>query len=132
MVVSPGQVLARSMSEISWPFALGVSGAAFALFFFQTGLDRSHVNTLTMVRSALLALLGTVYGTVGIAAIGLVAWALSKFIGGDQQPGWRTSPPTCRGSAIGNCSSASPEAANTSKMLGQGSTVEIEASRRPA
>ena len=37
---------------------------------------------------ARLALYGAAYGTAGIAAIGLVAWALSKFIGGDQPPGW--------------------------------------------
>jgi hypothetical protein len=88
MMVSPGQLLAQGLGKISWPFALTVSGAAFALFFFQTGLDRSHVNTLSASRCALLALLGAGYGTAGIAAIGLVAWALSKFIGGDQPPGW--------------------------------------------
>jgi hypothetical protein len=88
MMVNPGPVLAQSMNRISWPFALSVSGAAFALFFFQTGLDRWHANALTGAGCALLALLGAVYGTVGIAAVGLVAWALSKLIGGDQPPGW--------------------------------------------
>ena len=88
MMVNPGQVLAQGLGTVSWPFALGVSGAAFALFFFQTGLDRWHINSLSAVRCLLLALLGAAYGTVGIAAIGLVAWALSKLIGGEQPPGW--------------------------------------------
>jgi len=88
MMVSPGQVLARGLGKISWPFALGVSGAAFALFFFETGLDRLRVNSLSTGGCALLALVGALYGTAGIAGIGLVAWALSKFIGGDQPPGW--------------------------------------------
>ena len=88
MMVSPGQVLAKGLGKISWPFALSVSGAAFALFFFQTGLDRTHVNAISTARCGMLALLGAAYGTAGIAAIGLVAWALSKFIGGDQPPGW--------------------------------------------
>jgi hypothetical protein len=88
MMVSPGQLLAQGLGKISWPFALSVSGAAFALFFFQTGLDRLHINTVSLGRCGLLALLGAAYGTAGIAAIGLVAWALSKFIGGDQPPGW--------------------------------------------
>jgi hypothetical protein len=88
MMVSPGQVLARGLGKISWPFALSVSGAAFTLFFFETGLDRWHVKSLNAGGCAQLALLGAVYGTLGIAAVGLVAWALSKFIGGDQPPGW--------------------------------------------
>ena len=88
MMVNPGQVLAQGLGKVSWPFALSVSGAAFALFFFQTGLDRSHVNSLSVVRCLLLALMGAAYGTVGIAALGLVAWALSKLIGGEQPPGW--------------------------------------------
>ena len=58
MMVSPGQVLAQGLGKISWPFALGVSGAAFALFFFQTGLDRSHVNSLSTGGCAMLALVG--------------------------------------------------------------------------
>ena len=88
MMVNPGQVVAQGLGKLSWPFALSVSGAAFALFFFQTGLDRWHVDKLSAVRCLLLGLLGGVYGTVGIAAIGLVAWALSKLIGGDRPPGW--------------------------------------------
>ena len=88
MMVNPGQVLAQGLGKVSWPFALSVSGAAFALFFFQTGLDRWHVSSLSAVRCLLLALMGAAYGTVGIAAIGLVAWALSKLIGGEQPPGW--------------------------------------------
>ena len=88
MMVSPGQLLSQGLSKISWPFALSVSGAAFALFFFQTGLDRSHAGLVTTARCWTLALEGALYGTAGIAAIGLVAWALSKFIGGDQPPGW--------------------------------------------
>ena len=88
MMVNPGQMLTQGLGKVSWPFALSVSGAAFALFFFQTGLDRWHVDRLSAVRCLLLGLLGGVYGTVGIAAIGLVAWALSKLIGGDRPPGW--------------------------------------------
>jgi len=88
MMVSPGQLLAQGLGKISWPFALSVSGAAFALFFFQTGLDRLRAHTLSAGGCARLALFGAAYGTAGIAAIGLVAWALSKFIGGDQPPGW--------------------------------------------
>src|ERR1039458_6458644 len=57
MMVNPGQVLAQGLGKVSWPFALSVSGAAFALFFFQTPLERSHINSLSVVRCLLLALM---------------------------------------------------------------------------
>ena len=88
MMVSPGQLLAQGLSHISWPFALGVSGSAFAIFFFQTGLDRLHVSSASPIHCALLALLGAVFGTAGIAAIGAVAWSLSLLIGGQEPPDW--------------------------------------------
>jgi len=88
MMVSPGQVLAQGMSKIPWPFALSVSGTAFAVFFFQTGLDRHHVGPVGWLHCCLLALLGAVYGTAGIAGVALVAWAVSRLIGGTQTPEW--------------------------------------------
>lgn len=88
MMVSPGQVIAQGLGKIPWPFALGVSGVAFAIFFFQTGLDRHHVGPVGWIHCFLLALLGGVYGTAGIAGIAAVAWSISRLIGGEQTPEW--------------------------------------------
>jgi hypothetical protein len=88
MMINPGQVLARRLAGISWIFALLVSGAAFALFFLQTGLDRSRAGSGRWTTTMGLSVTGFFYGTLGIAFIGLVAWVLSKAIGGRQDPGW--------------------------------------------
>jgi hypothetical protein len=87
MMVAPGQILAQGLGKLSWPFALSVSGAAFALFFFQTGLDRTRGKGDWSLALAL-GVKGLVFGTIGIAAIGLVAWVLSQLIGGRQSPDW--------------------------------------------
>jgi hypothetical protein len=87
MMLNPGQVLARRMKDVGLIYALFVSGAAFALFFFQTGLDRARGEgrwTLALTLGAE----GLVCGTLGIAAVGLVAWVLSKIVGGQQGAGW--------------------------------------------
>jgi hypothetical protein len=88
MMVSPGQVLAQGLGKIPWPFALSVSGVAFAIFFFQTGLDRHHVGPVGWIHCFLLGLLGGIYGTAGIAGIAVVAWSISRLIGGEQTPEW--------------------------------------------
>lgn len=88
MMVSPGQLLAQGLGHISWPFALGVSGSAFAIFFLQTGLDRLHVSSASVIHCVLLALVGGIFGSAGIAAIGVVAWSLSLLIGGTEPPDW--------------------------------------------
>ena len=71
-------MLAQRMNAVSWPFALTVSGSAFALFFLQTGLDRARHGAGHLMRTAGLTATGALYGTVGVAVVGYVAWMLSK------------------------------------------------------
>lgn len=88
MMINPGQVLAQRMANVSWPFALAVSGGAFTLFFLQTGLDRARVGTGGAARTAILAVTGALYGTAGVALIGFVAWGLSRAFGGNHPTDW--------------------------------------------
>lgn len=88
MMINPAQVLTRRMAGVTWPFALLVSGAAFGLFFLQTGLDRGRAAHGDLLQALTLAGVGAVYGTLGVASIGFLAWMLSKIIGGSQPPGW--------------------------------------------
>jgi hypothetical protein len=87
MMLNPGQVLTQRMKDVGMIYALLVSGSAFALFFFQTGLDRSR-GTGDWSLALALGGVGLVFGTIGIATVGLVAWVLSQFIGGRQRPDW--------------------------------------------
>ena len=80
-MANPGQRVTQAVANASWPLALGVSGAAFAIFFLQTGLDRLHYGHATLGRALALAGLGALYGTVGILAIGLVAWGIARLMG---------------------------------------------------
>jgi len=88
MMVNPGQVLTRRLADVHWVFALLVSGAAFTLFFLQTGLDRARGGSGGWPLTLGLGAGGFVYGTLGIAFVGLVAWVLSRLLGGRQDPGW--------------------------------------------
>jgi len=72
--VNPGALLKNHLTEYPWPWALGISGTAFMLFFLQTGMDLIRVNKITTIGVAKLALLGIVYGTVGVSLLAGVAW----------------------------------------------------------
>jgi hypothetical protein len=69
--------------------ALGVSGAAFGLFFLQTGLDLLRVGQPTLPRLAMtgnagvvgLCLLGIAYGTLGVVFLAAIAWIATRPLG---------------------------------------------------
>jgi len=75
MMAAPGQVLQKSLSQISWGLALGVSGLAFLLFFLQTGLDLMRVGRMGGEEVVLLSALGLLFGTIGVMLVGFIAWA---------------------------------------------------------
>ena len=72
--VNPGSILKHHLAEYPWPWALGISGLAFMLFFLQTGIDLFRVNKITTIGVAGLAFAGIVYGTVGVSLLAGVAW----------------------------------------------------------
>lgn len=88
MMASPGQLMAQRLSHVSCPFALALSGTAFTLLFLQTGLDLVRAGRADMARAAALTITGAVYGTLGVVAIGLVAWALSRLLGSKHRWAW--------------------------------------------
>lgn len=88
MMTNPGQVVAARMSTVSWPFALLVSGSAFSLFFLQTGLDIARGNDEVLRTAGASAVIGALYGSVGIVFMGVLAWLLSRLFAARQPAGW--------------------------------------------
>ncbi len=78
MMINPGEVVKNQMSQVPWPFSLLVSGLSFTLFFLQTGLDMLRSGQISTSTVVLITMLGLVYGTVGIALIAAMAWALAQ------------------------------------------------------
>ena len=69
---------------------------AFALFFLQTGLDLGRSGSASLPQIAVLAVMGAVYGSVGIAVIAGIAWVLSLPSRSKRSIGW-----TLRAFALG-------------------------------
>lgn len=84
MMAAPGQVLQKSLSEVSWGLAYGVSGLAFLLFFLQTGLDLMRAGRMDSEEVVLLSVLGLFFGTIGVIFVGFVAWAGIQGLGHKQ------------------------------------------------
>jgi hypothetical protein len=78
MVINPGEVVKNQMAQVPWPYSILVSGLSFTLFFMQTGLDMFKTGQIEVSTVILITLLGLFYGTVGVALIAVLAWALSQ------------------------------------------------------
>jgi hypothetical protein len=78
MIANPGEVIKNQMNQVPWPYSLLVSGLSFTLFFLQTGLDMYRTGQIEVFFVILITLLGLFYGTVGVAFIAVLAWALSQ------------------------------------------------------
>lgn len=78
MIVNPGEVVKQQMGKVPWPYSLLVSGLSFTLFFLQTGLDLLRSGQIEPAGVVLITLLGLLYGTVGVALIAVMVWALAQ------------------------------------------------------
>ncbi len=87
VMFNPGSVVEAAVGK-SPVGALAISGAAFALFFFQTGLDVARQTGAGMGAAGVLAAIGAVYGTLGMAVIALVAWVLCLPFKSGHSPLW--------------------------------------------
>ena len=96
MMFNPALVLKNTLGGVAPQFALAVSGVAFALFFLQTGLDLGRTGSASLPQIAILAALGAVYGSVGIAVLSVAAWVLSLPFRSKRSIGW-----TLRAFALG-------------------------------
>lgn len=78
MIMNPGEIVKNQMIKIPWPYSLTISGLSFMLFFLQTGLDLLRSGQATTGIVILMAMLGLLYGTAGIALLAVMVWALSQ------------------------------------------------------
>jgi len=78
MMINPGEVVKNQMGKVPWPYSLLISGASFALFFLQTGLDLLRSGKIEVSGVILIAMLGLLYGTAGVALIAVLVWALAQ------------------------------------------------------
>jgi hypothetical protein len=88
MMINPGAVLRNMTTGIPWPLALGISALAFMLFFMQTGLDLVRIGLKTSGFVVLLSVEGLLFGSLGVALLGVLAWMITRIFKGKKSIGW--------------------------------------------
>lgn len=91
MMINPSAVLQKAVGGVRWPFSLIISALAFTLFFMQTGLDLLRNGQKSAGFVALLSVEGLLFGSLGIALLAGIAWAITKIFKGDKPLGWAVS-----------------------------------------
>lgn len=77
MMLNPASAIKGALDS-SWYISVGVSALAFALFFFQTGLDLYKTGQKDFVFVALFTGGGLAYGALVIPVLGLSIWGIIK------------------------------------------------------
>ncbi|AEE95509.1 hypothetical protein [Mahella australiensis] len=80
-VFNPSALISEHFENVPWPFAFSVSGFCFLLLFLQTGIDRLRAGTAMYFEVFQLVVVGTLFGTLGIFIIALIASVISKLFG---------------------------------------------------
>jgi hypothetical protein len=88
MMINPGGVFKNLMNDVPPILCFSVSGLAFTFFFLQTGLDLWRAGLKSPAGVVAFALIGTLYGTVTVALVATVAWAVSRPLGGEKSLDW--------------------------------------------
>ena len=83
VAMDPGSLVRSRFAETRFSVALSVSGAAFLLFFLQTGIDRARDGMLGAGGVVMLSLIGLIYGTVGVGLTGVAGWLGARLFGGN-------------------------------------------------
>jgi hypothetical protein len=91
MMINPGSVLQKAVAKIPWPFSLSISALAFMLFFMQTGLDLMRIGQKGAGFVVLLSVEGLLFGSLGIALLAVIAWAITRLFRGTKPIGWAVS-----------------------------------------
>lgn len=91
IIISPGEIIKGQMSKVPWPFALGISGLSFMLFFLQTGMDMMRAGSLEPKMVVVMAMLGLVYGTLGISLLAVLVWLFTMSAKKQLTIGWAIS-----------------------------------------
>lgn len=82
VMTNPGALLKDRLADTGYAVALGVSGLAFLLFFLQTGIDRAREGQIGARSVAVLASIGLLFGTLGVAVVATVGWTCARALGG--------------------------------------------------
>ncbi|MBN1249764.1 MAG: hypothetical protein JXC32_19025 [Anaerolineae bacterium] len=85
-LLNPAGARPDDVAFVPWILTLAISGAAFGLFFLQTGLDRLDAGTIATVGVLALLAVGLLYGTLGVLALALVAWIVLSVAGSRAKP----------------------------------------------
>lgn len=85
---SPRLVFQEHLDSVPAPICLLVSGLAFSLFYFQTGLDLARTGSGSAVGALGLGTLGLIVGSGGVGLLALLAWLLARPYAGNQSLGW--------------------------------------------
>ena len=88
MILNPGRVVKGALDRVPWVVSLSISGLAFTLFFLQTGLDMHRVGTASTGKVVGFTFLGTALGTLGVALVAALAWALARLLGCQRSLEW--------------------------------------------
>lgn len=88
IMLNPGHVIGNLLEDMPLPLCLIVPGFAFTFFFLQTGLDLWRVGARSPGGVVGLTFIGTIYGTVGVALVAALAWAVSRPLGGTRGLDW--------------------------------------------
>ncbi len=88
MMFSPATRLTAALETIPLPMALAVPVAAFALFFFQAGLDRVDVEAAELGEAVGLAAAGAATGAIAVPLMAAFGWGAARLSGGTGSPGW--------------------------------------------
>jgi hypothetical protein len=91
MMVSPARAIKTSVDKIPWYFSVAVSGLAFGLFFFQTGLDLYKTGQKGFGFALLSAGTGVAYGLLVIPLLGWLLWLVLKMTKSDKTMSWTIS-----------------------------------------
>lgn len=91
MMMSPGTVIKNAVAGVSFYFSMFVSGLAFGLFFFQTGLDLYKTGQQSIWFAIAITLIGAVFGMTAVPAMAAFVWIISKVFGGDKTIKWTVS-----------------------------------------
>ncbi|UMZ73690.1 GYF domain-containing protein [Natranaerofaba carboxydovora] len=92
MVLNPGILLKSHLQSYSWQWALSVSGLAFMLFFVQTSSDIYRgtygEGGIFTISGIFIAILGFLYGTLGVFLFAMMAWLIVKVWGNHHTAKW--------------------------------------------
>jgi hypothetical protein len=98
-LLDPAGLIARNFDGFGVLSALAVSGLAFTTISLQAALDLSRTSAWSSSALTFLVLRGALLGTLGVAALALLAWVLSRPFATNQGVSWTV---RAFGAAYGN------------------------------